>query len=208
MRPPASLVLMLGLALTASPAAAVEPINWFLTLDQQGDRLMRAGRFAEAAARYQDPMREGTAWYRAGEFAKAVAAFARVPTAAGAFDRGNAQLLLGKYDEAITSYGRALELQPGWREAEENRTLAVARKARLAPPEDDAGGTGGQLAPDAIVMGDDRQGGTQEVDATGGERLSDAGVRALWLRQVETRPADFLRAKFADQAARAGQGQP
>ena len=76
MRPPASLVLMLGLALTASPAAAVEPINWFLTLDQQGDRLLRAGRFADAAGRYADPFRQGTAWYRAGEFARAAEAFA------------------------------------------------------------------------------------------------------------------------------------
>ena len=30
--------------------------------------------------------------------------------------------------------------------------------------------------------------------------LSDEELRALWLRRVQTKPADFLRAKFAFQA--------
>lgn len=29
--------------------------------------------------------------------------------------------------------------------------------------------------------------------------MSDEAVRALWLKRVQTRPADFLRAKFAYQ---------
>jgi Ca-activated chloride channel family protein len=29
--------------------------------------------------------------------------------------------------------------------------------------------------------------------------MSDAAVRALWLKRVQTRPADFLRMKFAYQ---------
>jgi Ca-activated chloride channel family protein len=29
--------------------------------------------------------------------------------------------------------------------------------------------------------------------------MSDAELRSVWLRQVQTRPADFLRAKFAQQ---------
>jgi Ca-activated chloride channel family protein len=203
------LLLVPVLALAPAMARGIELADLFLTPDQQAARLERAGQHAEAAGRYADPFRQGVAWYRAGEFDKAAEAFARVPTAEAGFNRGNALLLRGKYDEAIASFGRALELRPGWREAEDNRSLAVARKARLAPPEDDAGGTGGQLAPDQIVIGDGRKGGTdtQEVDATAGEPASDADLRALWLRQVETRPADFLRAKFAyQQASGAGQG--
>jgi Ca-activated chloride channel family protein len=35
-----------------------------------------------------------------------------------------------------------------------------------------------------------------------GEHLSNEQVQALWLRRVQTKPADFLRAKFAYQYGR------
>jgi Ca-activated chloride channel family protein len=35
----------------------------------------------------------------------------------------------------------------------------------------------------------------------GGQEMTDAELRSIWLRQVQTRPADFLRAKFARQYA-------
>jgi Ca-activated chloride channel family protein len=77
----------------------------------------------------------------------------------------------------------------------------VARQARLAPPEDDAGGTGGKLEADEIVF--DNTGRTSKVgneQVTGGDTgLTDARMRDLWLRRVETKPADFLRARFARQ---------
>jgi Ca-activated chloride channel homolog len=36
------------------------------------------------------------------------------------------------------------------------------------------------------------------------ETMSDAELRATWLRQVQTTPGDFLRAKFAYQASQEG----
>ena len=121
-----------------------------------------------------------------------------------AFNRGNALVMLGKYDEAIGSFDRALQLQPGWQAAEENRALAVARRDQLKPPDDDAGGTGGQLEADEIVF-DDRakeSSDTQEVEAGTGEPMSDESLRELWLKRVKTDPRDFLRVKFAYQLSR------
>ena len=40
-----------------------------------------------------------------------------------------------------------------------------------------------------------------EEQTDGGEPLSDTEIRALWLRQVQTKPADFLSTKFAYQYA-------
>jgi len=40
------------------------------------------------------------------------------------------------------------------------------------------------------------------VEVDQGAPLSEEELRALWLREVETRPADFLRAKFAYQLSR------
>jgi Ca-activated chloride channel family protein len=80
----------------------------------------------------------------------------------------------------------------------------VARQARLAPPESDAGGTGGMLEADEVVFDDsgrvERSGA--ETVTEGGEPMSDEEMRAVWLRRVQNNPADFLRARFAWQLHR------
>ena len=90
---------------------------WWLTPDQQGWRYFQRGKFEEAAAAFQDPLWSGTAWYRAGEFEKAAQQFARRDSAEAYFNQGNSQLLLGKYDAAITCYDRALQKRAQWSEA-------------------------------------------------------------------------------------------
>jgi Ca-activated chloride channel family protein len=42
----------------------------------------------------------------------------------------------------------------------------------------------------------------------GGDPLSDEELRGLWLRRVQTKPADFLRAKFAYQVQAQGGTPP
>jgi Ca-activated chloride channel family protein len=44
------------------------------------------------------------------------------------------------------------------------------------------------------------------VDVTAGGKPSDEELRGLWLRRVQTKPADFLRAKFAFQARQSKEG--
>jgi Ca-activated chloride channel family protein len=172
-----------------------------LTPDQQGQRLYRRGEYAAAAERFTDPMRQGTALYRAGDFEAAAATFGRVSSPEAAFNRGNALVLQGEYEDAIRSFEQALGMRPGWQPAVDNRAIAKARAAALAPPDDDAGGTGGMLEADEIVIDETgRTNKSQEQQVTdGGKPLSDEELRAIWLRRVDTRPADFLRARFAQQ---------
>jgi Ca-activated chloride channel family protein len=75
------------------------PELWF-TADQQGDRLLHARQYAEAAKIYADPFRRGIALYRAGDFQSAVSAFSQTATPEAAFNRANALVMLGKYDDA------------------------------------------------------------------------------------------------------------
>ena len=42
-----------------------------------------------------------------------------------------------------------------------------------------------------------QDGGTEQVE--GEQTMSDMELQALWLRRVQTKPADFLRARFAFQ---------
>ena len=193
---------LLSLILMISGCAGDWNDLW-LTSDQQAQRMADSGDHAAAAQLFSDPMRSGTQWYRAGEFERAAAEFGRLEAADAYFNRGNALVFQGKYEDAIQVYERALQMQPNWPEAEENRQLAEVRKARLERPEDDAGGTGGMLEADEIVFdlnSSSKPGqGEQTVDEGGG--LRDDQLREMWLRRVETRPADFLAARFAYQFA-------
>jgi Ca-activated chloride channel family protein len=55
------------------------------------------------------------------------------------------------------------------------------------------------VKPDEVVFGKGKNEPGEEVQVAGGDPLSDDQLRALWLRRVQTEPADFLRAKFAYQ---------
>jgi Ca-activated chloride channel family protein len=198
-----SIVFALALSCTHAAAGEFRLANLWRTPDQQGQQLFEQGRYAEAAERFADPLRRGAALYRAGDFEAAAAAFARVDSAEAALNRGNALVLLGRYDQAILAFRRALQLKPGWVPAKTNLAIAEARLAALAPPEDDAGGTGGKLGADEIVMDSSgRAAKAQEEQVVEGVGGSDAELRATWLRRVQTRPADFLKARFALQLAR------
>jgi Ca-activated chloride channel family protein len=173
-------------------------LSFWLTPDQQGDRLMRRGEFGEAAQRYRDPLRRGVALYRAGEFKNASHTFGRVKTAEGQFNRGNALVMQGKYTEAIEAYDAALEARPGWPEAETNREIARLRAEKLKQEGGDM--TGGMLAADEIVFTSGKEDVSgQEQTSEGGDQLMDQALQAMWLRRIQTKPADFLKAKFAYQ---------
>ena len=187
--------------------AVIAVITWsglWFTPDQQGQRHFQRGEFAEAAKAFRDPMWQGAAWYRAGEFEKSAQLFARRGTAEAYFNQGNAWLMRGKYDTAITCYDRALEKQPGWKEAAENRALAAARLKMTEAPGGDLGDQ--KIGADKIVFDKKAKNEGQDTEVAGGKALSDQEMQALWLRRVQTRPADFLRAKFAYQQAMKQEG--
>ena len=192
----------------ASFVFALFSVNWllrdlFLTLDQQGQILIARQQFKAAAEVFQDPMQRGAALYRNGNFKEAAANFGRDDSVTAIFNRATAQVMTGEYDAAIAGYKKALSLKPDWKEAKENLALARARKEKLAPPDDDAGGTGGQLEADEIIF--DKRASKGSSDQTemdqGNTQVSDQEMRAVWLRRVQTQPADFLRAKFSYQYA-------
>ena len=201
------LLAALGAVLWAWSAAGGSFVSLWLTPDQQGEWLARRHRYEEAAERFRDPMRRGVALYRAGRFKEAAAAFGRVDGARAAYDRGNALVMAGKYADAIASYDRALGRRPHWHQAQANRELADARRRMLEPTADGAEDTG-QSDADEIVF-DDRakQPGAKTAEIASGGALTDDQVQALWVRRVQTKPADFLRAKFAYQLSRRS-GEP
>ncbi len=187
-----------------SVLAGVTWAGLWATPDQQGQRLTDRGEFERAAAAFRDPMRQGVAWFRATEFEKAEQAFARVATAEAEFNRGNCLVMLGQYEAAVARYDRALELRAGWGDAETNRAIAVARAKRRQREGGDMGDQ--KLGADDISFDKKEGSGGQDTEVAAGDALSDQAMQALWLRRVQTKPAEFLRAKFAYQAA--GKDEP
>jgi Ca-activated chloride channel homolog len=193
-------IFILVVVLVFVLGSARNPSFWS-SPDQRGDTLFRAGKFAEAAKVYTDPWRIGVAQYRNGNFEAAAKTFARVPGAEGAFNQGNSWLMHGKYAAAIESYDRALGFRPGWKDAEENKALAIARRDKINASNEDATPEPPEEKPDEIVFdpkGENKKGQPQEIS---GASMSDEELRSTWLRRVQTTPSDFLKAKFAYQAA-------
>ena len=184
----------------------------FMTPDQQAQQLFDKGNFIEAAELFTDPMWRGTAWYRAGEFKKASAFFGQVGTPEGLFNRGNALLMLGQYVEAVAAYRLVIKARPDWEAPQINMSIAEAREGALAPPEDKVAKD--KLtkddAPDEIVFDDQAKNNPNAAEdefAGEGAEMDDKAMRELWLKRVETRPADFLRNKFAYQFQMEGEDE-
>ena len=181
-------------------------LSWselWLTNEQRAERLLDDGEFAAAAEAFRDPMRKGAAWFRAGEFEKAEQAFARVASAEAEFNRGNCLIMLGKYELAVARMDRALELRPNWEDARVNRTIAAARAKLLKQTGGDMGDQ--KLGADDVVFDKGKKSGGQDTQTDGYQPLSDSAMQSLWLRRVQTKPADFLRSKFAYQLSAAQQ---
>ena len=171
-----------------------------LTPDQQGYRFYEQSKYSEAAEYFADPLWKGIALFKQGEFKNAAGVFAGYDTAESAFNHGNALVMQGKYEGAAERYARALELSPEWEDARINREIALARAAMLKREGGDM--TGGMLEADEIVFSKGKSppsAGEEQIE--GGKKISDAEQRAVWLRHVQTKPADFLQAKFAYQHA-------
>jgi Ca-activated chloride channel family protein len=165
--------------------------------DQRGRYLYEKGQYSEAATIFRDPLWRGAALMRAGDFKTAAQVFGSRDTAEGAYDQGNALVMLGQYDAAVARYDRALELKPGWEDATANRTLAQLRAEKMKAPGGDLGDQ--EEGADQIVYDKDAKSPDGEDTQVDDQPMSDEQVRSLWLKRVQTKPADFLRARFAYQ---------
>lgn len=187
-------VVALGLvALGAGPA------DLFASPDQRARWRFERAEYEAAAASFANPLWRGIALFRAGDFKQAAQVLGGLDTSEAAYDQGNALVMLGQYDQAVQRYSRALEQRPGWLDAEANRSLARLRAERTRQQGGVADDTDSRS--DEVVYDRSKKdaGKGEDTQVEGGPAMSDEAARALWLRRVRTRPADFLRAKFSYQ---------
>jgi Ca-activated chloride channel family protein len=165
----------------------------WLTPDQQGRLAYERGDYAAAAERFSDPMWRGSALYRAGRYDDAIDAFARVDSAESYFDQGNALARLGNLPGAVVAYQKALKRNPDFAAAKANLDLVQ----RLLPPkqkDDDQEAQDPDEKPDQIKFDDKGKKGKQG-SVKGGNQNAE-----IWMRNIQTTPAQLLRRKFAIEA--------
>jgi Ca-activated chloride channel family protein len=180
-------------------SSACRFVDLWLTPDQQGRYFFERGDYARAAERFQDPLWKGIACYHDEDWDCAIDQFARLDTADAYYNLGNAYANAESYELAVEAYDEALQRVPEWSEARENRDL-VAELIPMQDEEEEEGAPPGEpnLDPDEIVF--DEQGEKGKLGEVQQSLFSDEQVAEMWLRGVETSPADFLRMKFVFQA--------
>lgn len=192
-----SACLLLGLLLPVDGAHANGLIDAFFTPDQQGRWAFEHQHYPTAAEHFTDPYWKGIAAYNAADYDLALASFAQLDTAPAYFYLGNIYTRRFKFDQAIAAYTQALRLQPQFAEAQANLALVRA----LQKDYDSARENAPDIKADKVVNDKPAGKGTSKKVET-----PQAASDAMWLQNLTTSPADFLRRKFSlqDQAAKGG----
>ncbi|WP_178133250.1 VWA domain-containing protein [Vineibacter terrae] len=201
-------VLLVAFALAPAPPARAQEqaapkfLDLWLTLDQQGRLAFDRGDNAAAAKLFTDPMWRGIAAYRAFDYLAAAEAFRKIDTVEGHFALGNAEAHNHAWEKAIKAYEEVLAAQPGHAAAKQN--LAIVRAALEAAEAKRRKEEKGEQPPDMKAdetKVDPKQKGGKRVEVQP-QDVTTEGAAEAWMRAVQTSPADFLKLKFAIQAAK------
>ncbi|MFK7762493.1 MAG: VWA domain-containing protein [Roseobacter sp.] len=203
-----ALVLLLSATgLTAPRQANAEGIaDWFFTRDQQGQRAFNQRAFAKAGTLFQDPMWQGYALFRVGQYDKAVEVLDRLETPEAAFVQGIAHLRNRQYREGVRAFETVLTRDPQLPGATEN--LATAQEILAFMEElraqSDTGEESGIGADDTVFDNEAARGADTEVQAPQGDGLGLLTTEQ-WMNTVDTRTGDFLKQRFRLEVSTAGQ---
>jgi Ca-activated chloride channel homolog len=195
-------MMALALSLMAPQHARAETLSdLFWTPDQQGQRLYEGHHYAEAVESFTDPSWRAAALFRSGKYTEAAELLAPIQTSSAQYNRGTALVRGRDYQGARAAFEQALKLDPNNVAAKSNLDVTEKIIAYLTK-EREAEDQGSQSEPPDATTNDltGNQGRRVQIDRS--SQLSEDAAEQ-WMRQVQTKPADFLRSRFAleDQAA-------
>ncbi len=117
--------LSLPQAAYAETTIAQKPVldtkNLWSSPDQKAMRAFNQGDTKKAAEQFTQPEWKASAYYRSGDYESAARTLENTSNSDGLYNKANALAKLGKYEESIKAYDRALELNENNEDAKFNR---------------------------------------------------------------------------------------
>jgi Ca-activated chloride channel family protein len=121
-----ALLVMLPFTFFLMPSSNSYASVWqdlWKTPQQQAQQQFDNKHYKEAAKKFKDPLWQGSAYYKAGDYEQAFNAFSKVNSAQAKYNQGNALAKMQKLDEAIKAYDEALKIDPNLTQAADNKAL-------------------------------------------------------------------------------------
>ena len=175
------------------------------TTDQRAYSDYQLHDYASAQRRFHDPQWKAAACYRSRDFICAAEVYSMTDGADAAYNLGNAlahSRKSGSLTTALASYQKALNLRPDSPLATHNQRviadLLITQNANKNSDDDGEPGEPNETPDGTVIDNKAKRGKPGEINI---EKLDPNAIEQLWLRNVKTDPAAFLRLRFAAEQA-------
>lgn len=119
-----AIMVIPALLLLPPPTQAFEWQDLFKSRQQQAQQAYQQQKYQQAIEKFEQPLWQGNAAYRAGDYAGAEQLYRQDPTANGLYNLGNSLIQQQKYQEALDAYKQAASKQSDLSGLQQNTELA------------------------------------------------------------------------------------
>jgi len=119
-----AIMVIPALLLLPPPAQAFEWQDLFKSRQQQAQQAYQQQKYQQAIEKFDQPIWQGNAAYRAADYAAAEQFYRQDPTANGFYNLGNSLIQQQKYQEALEAYQQAASTEPDLAGLQQNIELA------------------------------------------------------------------------------------
>jgi Ca-activated chloride channel family protein len=206
-------VLLLVIFIAWAVARPASFVALWLTPDQQGWLWFHYAEYERAARSFENPRWRGMSLYAAQDFYAAAQYFSQYQDAASLLARGNALAHAREYLEARRVYEELAQRYPDHPAPALNIPLVQALIDANRELSKSQQGEAGDLSSEQdsgprSSEGDERTAMLEREQYSSAQLLADPKLTAMWLRQVQRNPAEFLSTKFYLQLQRRQGQQP
>ena len=173
---------------------------WY-TKEFQAQKMYDTENYLVAAVNFKDPLRKGTAYYKAGDFISAKTAFEKDTSTTGLYNLGLTYAKLGMLDKSQEIFEKVLQRDPNNKNASANLQHIIAGKAeldKLKPEDADLNDEGEKAKNEENKSPEDLGGGGQEAtkkDMEKKRKEETVETEARKAKELDELPDDFKSGK-------------